>query len=302
MGSKMNPRLFEKLSFNDFLIFVDLAERKSLKETIYYFGHSADFVINRIKKLEEVIGSPLFYKGQDKKQNIYPLTKAGELFYEDALDILKKFNASIDKAKRKTYSQENVLTIESGTIFAYYALPAVIVKMREKFPDLMINVIGNNIFKRNIETSPTDIHIYTNQTPKGDFFKKEILRKKICLYGHEKYLEEYGVPKSYEDLKYHKMLGWCHPLPIYANKEELGKISQCQTQEVFATNDSSILFGLLKKGIGLGLFTSFIDGEYKYLKKIHFYKGFYHNYYFCCRNDLVKQKTIKYFLQLFNEY
>ena len=94
----------------------------------------------RIKKIEEIIGEPLF----DRSTTPLQLTEVGKVYIEAAEEITqieqRVENYINDLAGLKTGN----LAVGASTLFAAYVVPSLITKFNQKFPDVHIQLIEGN--------------------------------------------------------------------------------------------------------------------------------------------------------------
>ena len=94
----------------------------------------------RIKKIEEMIGEPLF----DRSTTPLQLTEVGKVYIEAAEEITqieqRVENYINDLAGLKTGN----LAVGASTLFAAYVVPSLITQFNQKFPDVHIQLIEGN--------------------------------------------------------------------------------------------------------------------------------------------------------------
>ena len=94
----------------------------------------------RIKKIEEMVGEPLF----DRSTTPLQLTEVGKVYIEAAEEITqieqRVENYINDLAGLKTGN----LAVGASTLFAAYVVPSLITQFNQKFPDVHIQLIEGN--------------------------------------------------------------------------------------------------------------------------------------------------------------
>ena len=139
----------------------------------------------RIKKIEEIIGEPLF----DRSTTPLQLTEVGKVYIEAAEEITqieqRVENYINDLAGLKTGN----LAVGASTLFAAYVVPSLITQFNQKFPDVHIQLIEGN-------TAELDEMLGSNAL---DFVIDNYHYDSI-LYNKELYCEEnilLAVPKHF---------------------------------------------------------------------------------------------------------
>lgn len=99
-------------------------------------------VTKQLKLIEEEIGSKLFYK----KNNTLKLTTSGNLLFEKSHEILSLMAELEDDLKNIETIHPEKIIVGCGSLAARYALPCIIKKILEKFPDNDISIFecGSN--------------------------------------------------------------------------------------------------------------------------------------------------------------
>ena len=94
----------------------------------------------RIKKIEEIIGEPIF----DRSTTPLQLTEVGKVYIEAAEELTqieqRVENYINDLAGLKTGN----LAVGASTLFAAYVVPSLITQFNQKFPDVHIQLIEGN--------------------------------------------------------------------------------------------------------------------------------------------------------------
>ena len=139
----------------------------------------------RIKKIEDSIGFPLF----DRSTSPLRLTEVGHSYIiaaENILDIEQNFENYINSL---TTLKTGHLAVGASNLFAAYALPPLIMKFKQKYPDIDIQLTeGNTAQLESMLSSNSLDFVIDNFNYDPDLYNKELYRQENILL---------AVPKSF---------------------------------------------------------------------------------------------------------
>ncbi|MCR5784998.1 MAG: LysR family transcriptional regulator [Eubacterium sp.] len=137
------------------LYFVKTVDIGSINKAANALFISPQGLSQAIQKLEQEVGTPLFFRDGNKLE----LSAAGKEAYDFSIEILEKTShmiKSLSKYRKAAEINENQLTILSAPIITSTFLPSVLAKLRKEFPD--INLLIE-------ETDPHGVLEHFVQTP-----------------------------------------------------------------------------------------------------------------------------------------
>lgn len=166
----------------------------------------------RIKKIEEIIGEPLF----DRSTTPLQLTEVGKLYIEAAEEITqieqRVENYINDLAGLKTGN----LAVGASTLFAAYVVPSLITQFNQKFPDVHIQLIeGNTAELEEMLGSNALDFVIDNYHYDSILYNKELYCEENILLAVPKHFavnEELGMYQlSYKNIKNKNYLNQKYP-------------------------------------------------------------------------------------------
>ena len=166
----------------------------------------------RIKKIEEIIGEPLF----DRSTTPLQLTEVGKVYIEAAEEITqieqRVENYINDLAGLKTGN----LAVGASTLFAAYVVPSLITQFNQKFPDVHIQLIeGNTAELEEMLGSNALDFVIDNYHYDSILYNKELYCEENILLAVPKHFavnEELGMYKlSYKNIKNKNYLNQKYP-------------------------------------------------------------------------------------------
>ena len=166
----------------------------------------------RIKKIEEIIGEPLF----DRSTTPLQLTEVGKVYIEAAEKITqieqRVENYINDLAGLKTGN----LAVGASTLFAAYVVPSLITQFNQKFPDVHIQLIeGNTAELEEMLGSNALDFVIDNYHYDSILYNKELYCEENILLAVPKHFavnEELGMYQlSYKNIKNKNYLNQKYP-------------------------------------------------------------------------------------------
>lgn len=166
----------------------------------------------RIKKIEEIIGEPLF----DRSTTPLQLTEVGKVYIEAAEEITqieqRVENYINDLAGLKTGN----LAVGASTLFAAYVVPSLITQFNQKFPDVHIQLIeGNTAELEEMLGSNALDFVIDNYHYDSILYNKELYCEENILLAVPKHFavnEELGMYQlSYRNIKNKNYLNQKYP-------------------------------------------------------------------------------------------
>lgn len=166
----------------------------------------------RIKKIEEIIGEPLF----DRSTTPLQLTEVGKVYIEAAEEITqieqRVENYINDLARLKTGN----LAVGASTLFAAYVVPSLITQFNQKFPDVHIRLIeGNTAELEEMLGSNALDFVIDNYHYDSILYNKELYCEENILLAVPKHFavnEELGMYQlSYKNIKNKNYLNQKYP-------------------------------------------------------------------------------------------
>lgn len=166
----------------------------------------------RIKKIEEIVGEPLF----DRSTTPLQLTEVGKVYIEAAEEITqieqRVENYINDLAGLKTGN----LAVGASTLFAAYVVPSLITQFNQKFPDVHIRLIeGNTAELEEMLGSNALDFVIDNYHYDSILYNKELYCEENILLAVPKHFainEELGMYQlSYKNIKNKNYLNQKYP-------------------------------------------------------------------------------------------
>jgi DNA-binding transcriptional LysR family regulator len=243
---------FPNLAWDDFRIFLAVAEGGSIKSAARSLSCSLNTVRSHIKRLEDLVGVKLIVSTPSG----VTLTLAGDKLREVALDmkaasrgVARSFGTSVDSVRPKVH-----LSITEG-IGTFWMVPRF-AQFHLDHPEIQVT-LDCKMSQVDIYDPFTDIAIQLERTTDESLVCTHLGTLHLMPFGSRDYLKKFGTPASLSEGRQHK---W-----VVQNAEQV----RTELVSIFAgemaprhmvalqTNSSAAHYWAIAKGIGLGVLPTY---------------------------------------------
>ncbi len=159
--------------------FCAVAETRSFSKASEIIHLTQPAVSLQIQALEEAYETKFF----DRSSGTITLTKAGELFYKYAKEILSLYAAADREMNALTGLVKGSLSIGASSTIGNYLLPPLLVAFRNKFPKIKVNLLIGNT-KRiadHLEAGEIDLGLVEGEIVKHKLLSEKLLEDELVL-------------------------------------------------------------------------------------------------------------------------
>lgn len=190
------------INIDQLVTFYNIVKAGSLTEAKDSLGVNVSSVSSRLKALEVNLNTVLMHRNKAGIQ----LTSQGRLLFEFIKDLIPKLNIIEEVINSDPLYIKGPLKITTWHGVASFMLPNYVIKFGQQYPDILVNLAGDNQERKFIDYhSDALILPYSKQEDGLDQFK--VFSIQFHLYASKTYLETYGMPKTMNDLKHHRLIG-----------------------------------------------------------------------------------------------
>ena len=237
--------------WNDYPIFLAVAETGSLTAAGRKLGLSQPTVGRRIRALEQHFGMPLVVKDEN---GLRP-TRFGDSILanvrrmREEADAIARTSASLDS------KMEGTVRLAATEGVGTQWLPAVMAEFRREHPEVLVNMTVG--FKEvNLAQREADIALrWGGAGEQNSLFGKRVASAVFGLFGSDDYLKSMGEPQSVEELNSHDgvyaMVDPDHPLWIGARMDSPTP-DHPPGRVTFRTDSYQAFTEAVRQGYGLG--------------------------------------------------
>jgi len=235
-----------QLDWDDLKYFCALAQQGSLTAAAEMLMVNPSTVSRRIVALEAVLGVSLFHR----LASGYQLTDLGQqvlTYVEPMAGQLRSMQQVLHQANQQ---MQGVITLTAPDNFAYGFLPQHVAECQRRYPQLVIKLIASNS-DYDFAQQEVDLAVRSTPAPPEDVVGYPLFDLPWGAYAAPAYLESYGEPSTWTQLKDHKVIGATSELrhlPAFAwlaQQSQLTPVAQC--------NDLMAMSALAVQGMGVAL-------------------------------------------------
>ena len=238
-------------------IFHAVAEAGSFTNATINLNLSQSAISRQIQSLEQDLKVQLF----ERHARGLTLTENGEYLFKTAHDViskLKEVESTLGDQKNKPTGKLTITTVRS---FGTHWLTPRIQEFMTLNPEIEIELIFDDK-ELDLSTRQADIGIFMRRPKQLNYIQKKLIDIKYYIYGSNKYLEKYGMPKTVVDLNKHKLIsfGKGAPSPVYDPDWalKLGIKDGKKRKPVMKVNSVMGLLLAVESGVGLAALPEYL--------------------------------------------
>lgn len=191
------------LDWNDLRYFLGVARHGSTLAAARSLGVSQTTVARRIAALEQALGLLLF----EKRQDGYAVTAAGEQLLERAEKVESSACDFAEAAAAHSRDRTGTVRITMEEIYATTLISPLLRELYETYPEILIEVDTEQEV-RDLSGGEADIAIRsTSGDQPAGVVGRLLCRDDWTPYCSRSYAERRGVPRSFDELKNHTLIG-----------------------------------------------------------------------------------------------
>ena len=248
-------------------IFHAVAEAGSFTNATVTLNLSQSAISRQIQSLEDDLKVKLF----ERHARGLTLTENGEYVYKTAHEViskLKEVETSLGDQKNKPSGKITITTVRS---FGTHWLTPRIQEFMHLNPDIEVELIFDDK-ELDLSTRQADIGIFMRRPKKLNYIQRKLIDINYHIYGSNKYLEKYGIPKTLTDLNKHKFIsfGKGAPSPVY-NPDwalKVGMKDNAKRKSIMKVNSVMGLLLAVESGVGLAALPDYLVFQSRNLIKV----------------------------------
>ena len=248
-------------------IFHAVAEAGSFTSATVTLNLSQSAISRQIQSLEEDLKVKLF----ERHARGLTLTENGEYVYNTAREVISKLKEVETSLGDQKYKASGKLTITTVRSFGTHWLTPRIQEFMKLNPEIEIELIFDDK-ELDLSTRQADIGIFMRRPKQLNYIQKKLIDINYHIYGSNRYLEKYGIPKNINDLNKHKLIsfGKGAPSPVY-NPDwalKIGMKDNKRRKTVMKVNSVMGLLLAVESGVGLAALPDYLVFQSSNLIKV----------------------------------
>ena len=248
-------------------IFHAVAEAGSFTSATINLNLSQSAISRQIQALEQDLKVQLF----ERHARGLTLTQHGEYVFKTAHEViskLKEVETTLIDQKSKPSGKITITTVRS---FGTHWLTPRIQEFMKLNPEIEVELIFDDK-ELDLSTRQADIGIFMRRPKQLNYIQRKLIDINYHIYGSNKYLEQYGIPKTVNDLNKHRFISFGRgaPSPVF-NPDwamKLGMKDNKKRKSVMKVNSVMGLLLAVESGVGLAALPDYLVFQSRNLIKV----------------------------------
>jgi len=234
-------------------IFLEVVRCGSFRSAAERLGQSINSVRRRVDEFESLVGTALFVRdvyGTRLTDEGLRMVAGVERMETAAFDLLR------DRYQAAPAMSGEVRVAVTEGLGTFWLAPRL-VEFQRAYPNILVD-LHCDMETVDILRNEADISIQLSKPTAQEAKMVKLGRMHIMLFASQRYIDVYGRPKSYEDLKKHRLV------MQFAQQTAAKEIFEswfpdCSQSEllVMKTNNTTCNYWAVAKGAGIGLFPTY---------------------------------------------
>ncbi len=189
------------MDFASLRMFIAVAQRGSFAAVAREFDADPSTVSRTIAALEEELGLRLF----QRTTRTVTLTEGGEIYLSHVEPLLEDLNIAQDEALAVSAQPKGTMRITATIAFGQICLTPLLPRMRDKFPDLRIELILTDT-PVDLVSERIDLAVRLGNRGSGNVVSSKLFDNRYRVCASPAYLEKRGPIREPMDLAQHSCL------------------------------------------------------------------------------------------------
>ncbi len=172
-------------------VFLAVAQHGSLSRAAQQVGSSQPTLSRQVMLLESLVGAALF----ERTRRGLRLTEAGEALRLPAQRMQEQAREWSLLAAGRAMSLHGTVRLTASEIVSAYLLPAVLRVLRQKHPEIQIELLASNAVENLLERE-ADIALRMRRPTQSGLIARKLADLPLGLYAHRDYVVARGQPST----------------------------------------------------------------------------------------------------------
>jgi DNA-binding transcriptional LysR family regulator len=238
------------LDLNDFYYFVSVVDRGGMTAASRSLSVPKSTISYRIQQLEASLGARLI----NRTTRQFSVTDAGLEFYKHAALMLEKAQAAEAIVKGRLVEPGGIVRVTTAVAIAEFATAKVLPEFLGRYPKIsVIQHVTDASVDIVAENFDLAIRAHSNSLPDSNLIKRTLGFAPWRLFAGQRYVKEFGMPDSPEQLAHHNGLFMMRTgvQPTWLLRRSDGIEHQVPLRPRVMTNDMVGLKAAAQMGLGI---------------------------------------------------
>lgn len=190
------------MDWNQLRVFATVAEAGSFTRAGKVLNLSQSAISRQIGALEAALGVMLFRRHASG----IILTEPGLELQEAVQGMSSRLALASGRINEYREQPEGPLRITSSLAFGSGWLSARMNHFREQYPDIFVSLLLVDNVELNLSQGEADVAIRFDRQTQPNLVQRKLMTISYHVFASQEYLDEYGTPKTPEDLDKHRLI------------------------------------------------------------------------------------------------
>lgn len=183
-------------------VFVEVVDAQSFSGAAKRLGMPTTTVSAKIARLEKRLGVTLLHRTTRKLS----VTDLGQQYYEHCTRAIQEMIAADRALSQSLDEPTGRLRITATAELAQYLLAPAIKRYLNRYAQVSIAVnVSNDV--QDLIREKIDLAVRIGALADSSLIARKFMTLRVGLWASDRYLQQYGAPRSLTDLKSHKLIG-----------------------------------------------------------------------------------------------
>lgn len=248
-------------------IFYTVALSKSLTKAGESLNLSQSAVSRQISALEEKLGIALFHRHARGLM----LTEQGEILFRTVSDMVTKLQSTENALAESSTKPKGPYKLTAPGAFTNLWLSKQMKEFTDLYPEIDVTLISEDR-ELDLTTREADAAIRFYPAKHPDLVQVPLMTLHNSLFASSDYLQIYGTPKSFSELKHHKLLGFdasfASPFQEVNWLFDLPEAKDLNLKPFFKVNSLFSLRVAVKQGMGIAPLPDYIMYKARHITRV----------------------------------
>lgn len=233
--------------WNLYRSFLQVMREGSLSGAARTLGATQPTVGRHIDALEAALNVKLFTRTLD---GLIPTEAARRL--EDSVEVMSSLSKAIMRtASAGAAEEKGIVRITASEVIGVEVLPPILVRLRDAHPAISIELALSN---RNEDMlhGAADVAVRMVRPEQAALVAKRVGAVQLGLFAHRDYLKRHGVPRKFDDLVNHALIGFDHD-PTFVHLARSWGLNVAREDFAFRSDSDHAQLAALRSGGGIGV-------------------------------------------------
>jgi DNA-binding transcriptional LysR family regulator len=203
-----------------------------------------------IDQLERQLGAPLFLRSP---RGLQP-TDLALAFRQHLADMAAAASAAARDTQGLVNGEGGVVRVTVSEIVGIEVIPEMLARFRVAHPGIDVELALSNK-NEDLTRRDADVAVRMARPTQNSLVAKKVGDLHLGFHATPDYLERCGVPKNFEDLEKHTLIGFDRAYPEIANDLSIGALGRPVSRDLFSyrTDNDVAQLAAIRAGVGIGV-------------------------------------------------